>query len=267
MLSRWAGLAVMMVGFGGVGVAQQPAVAASGLSFEVATIKPASPESMGRSLGWEKRRFAAHDTTLSQMMQFAYNVQAKQIVGEPGWFDSETFDIEAQSEKAEPSVPEWRAMMQKLLAERLGLTLHHEQRVMSAYVLAVAKGGTKLSETAEADKDGEGFLPGVRIQRGAHMWMRVLGVKASMPELAAELQRVETDRPVVDKTGLTGRYNFSFTATSIKPFFAGESAATGEDAPPELFTALREQLGLRMEPEKTAVDCLVLDKVAKPLMD
>ena len=111
------------------------------------------------------------------------------------------------------------------------------------------------------------MLPGVRIQRGPHMWLRVVGVKASLPELAAEIQRVEMDRPVVEKTGLTGRYNFSMTATSIKPFFAGESAPTDGEAPAELFTAIQEQLGLKLEPAKTAVDCLVLDKVERPSLD
>jgi uncharacterized protein (TIGR03435 family) len=200
-------------------------------------------------------------------MQFAYNVQAKQIVDAPAWFDKETFDVEGQSEAAEPSVPEWRVMMQKLLAERLGMMLHHDQRVMPAYVLEIAKSGLKLSTTAEADKDADGMLPGVRIQRGQHMWLKVFGVKASMPELAAELQRVEMDRPVVDKTGLTGRYTFAMTATSIKPFFAGETASTEGDAPAELFTAIQEQLGLRLEPVKTAVDCLVLDKIERPVVD
>jgi uncharacterized protein (TIGR03435 family) len=202
---------------------------------------------------------------MSQMMQFAFNVQAKQIVGEPGWFDTETFDIEGQAEAAEPPAEEWRVMMQHLLVERLQIKLHHEQRVMAAYALSVAKGGPKFE--AATKEDTEGFKDVVRIQRGPHMWLRVLAVKGSMGQLASELQRVEMDRPVVDQTGLTGRYDFTLTATSIKPFFAGEEPPTGEDAPPELFTAIRDQLGLKLEPTKTAVGCFVLDKVERPVLD
>jgi uncharacterized protein (TIGR03435 family) len=260
-------LLALTLTLGVTAMAQQPTTAASGPTFEVATIKPSAPGQAGRSLGWNKRRFWAHDTTLTQMVQFAYNVHAKQIVDEPAWFDNETFDIEAQVESGEPSVAQWHTVLQRLLADRLGMTLHHEERVMPAYVLEVAKSGTKLSASAQPDKGADDMPPGVRVQRGPHMWLRVLGTKGSMPELAAELQRVEMDRPVVDKTELPGRYNFTLTATSIKPFFAGETAPTGDDAPPELFTALREQLGLRLEPQKTAVDCLVLNKVAKPVMD
>lgn len=238
--------------------AQKPAV--SGPGFEVATIKPSAPGQSGRSLGWEGRRFTAHDTTMSQMLQFAYNVQAKQIVGEPSWFDTETFDIDGVAEAGEPSAAEWRERMQQLLQDRLGMKYHREPRVMSAYALTVAKGGPKL----QPGKDVEGMTKGVRIQRGPHLWMRVVGVYATMPQLAAELQRVETDRPVVDQTGLKGEYNFDFTATSTKPFFAGEEPATDGSAPPELFTAIREQLGLKLEPVKTDVECIVLDQVEKP---
>jgi uncharacterized protein (TIGR03435 family) len=94
--------------------------------------------------------------------------------------------------------------------------------------------------------------------------MRVVGVGGTMAQLAAELQRVETDRPVVDRTGLAGEYDFSFTATSAKPFFEGEGPDTGDAAPPLIFTAIQEQLGLRLEPVKTEVECLVVDEVQRP---
>jgi uncharacterized protein (TIGR03435 family) len=236
------------------------------LTFEVATIKPSAPGQTGRSLGWDHRHFASHFTTFSQMMQFAYNVQEKQIINEPAWFDTETFDIEAQAETGEPTVQEWHIMMQRLLAERLGLTLHHENRVLPAYVLEVAKSGPKFSESSAPDPSIKDFLPGVRIMRGQHMYMRVMAFHGTMPELAAELQRVEMDRPVIDKTGLTGHYNFKLTATSIKPFFANDTPDP-ENPQPELFTAIREQLGLQLVPAKTAVDCLVLDHISKPVVD
>jgi uncharacterized protein (TIGR03435 family) len=238
--------------------AQAPVVNAAP-GFEVATIKPSSPEERGRSIGWEGRRFTAKYTTMSQMAQFAFSLQGKQIVGAPAWFDAETFDIEIVSEKGEPTVQEWRAILQRLLAERFGLKYHREQKVMPAYILSVAKTGPKL----DGEKADSGTLPMVRIQRGPHQFMKVMGVNGSMADLAAELQRVETDRPVVDGTGLHGRYNFTLTATSTKQFFAGETPDTRDDAPPELFTAIREQLGLKLEPAKAPVDCLVIDHVER----
>jgi uncharacterized protein (TIGR03435 family) len=265
---RRVGLLGLAVGMVTAGVQAQTAV--PGTSFEVATIRPSAPEEHARSLGWEGRRFTARDTTISQMVQFAYNLQAKQVVNAPGWLDSATYDIEAQAAAGEPSAAEFRVMMQHLLAERFGMKTHREPRTMSAYELVVAKGGAKLQTTRlQAAKDQAAqaqaeIPPGVRIQRGPHQWMRVVGVRGTMPELAAELQRVETDRPVVDRTGLAGEYDFSFTATSAKPFFEGEGPDTGDAAPPLIFTAIQEQLGLRLEPVKTAVECLVVDAVDRP---
>jgi len=237
--------------------------AEAGQSFEVATIKPSSPEEVARSLGWEGRHFSARHTTISQMVQFAYNLQEKQILDAPAWFGSTTYDIEAQAEAGQPLAAEFRVMMQHLLAERFGMKTHRESRTMPAYALVVAKGGPKLGVA----KDDPDMPPGVRIQKGQHQYMRAYGVHGTMAQLAAELQRVETDRPVVDKTGITGEYNFSLTATSEKAHFPGDTPATGDDAPPLLFSAIQEQLGLKLEAVKTEVECLVVDQVERPSLD
>jgi uncharacterized protein (TIGR03435 family) len=260
------GLLVVLVGIVSGGMRGQ-SLQAAGAGFEVTTIKPSAPEENARSLGWDGRRFTVHYTTMSQMVQFAYNLQAKQIVGAPGWVDSATWDIEGlapvgEPAGREPTAAEFRGMMQRLLAERLGLKMHWEPRTMSAYELMVAKGGAKLQ--APKKEEMAEIPPGVRIQRGPHEWMRVLGVRGTMPELAAELQRVETDRPVVDRTGLKGEFDFEMTATSAKPFFEGELPDTSDAAPPLIFTAIQEQLGLRLEPVKTDVQCLVVDAVQRP---
>jgi uncharacterized protein (TIGR03435 family) len=236
-----------------------------GDGFEVATIRPSAPdEPHARGLGWEGRHFTVHYTTMSQMVQFAYNLQAKQIVNAPGWLDSATYDIEAQAASGEPTAAEFRGMMQRLLAERLGMKVHWEPRTMSAYELVVAKGGPKLQAAKVEDRAKAEIPPGVRIQRGPHLWVRVLGVGGTMPELAAELQRVEFDRPVVDRTGIKGTFDFEMTATSNKPYFMGEVPDTSDAAPPSIFTAIQEQLGLRLEPVKTDVQCLLVDVVERP---
>jgi uncharacterized protein (TIGR03435 family) len=261
VLAMWAAVAVTGL------TAQTVAV---GQSFEVTTIRPSAPDEHARSVGWEGRRFTAHYTTISQMVQFAYNLQAKQIVDAPGWLDSTTYDIEGLAPVGEPAgrepmAAEFRGMMQRLLAERLGMKVHWEPRTMSAYELVVAKGGAKLAPAKElASREKAEIAPGVRIQRGPHEWMRVLGVRGTMPELAAELQRVETDRPVVDRTGIKGEFDFEMTATSAKPFFAGEGPDTSDAAPPLMFTAIQEQLGLKLNAVKTDVQCLVVDGVERP---
>ena len=242
----------------------------SSAEFEVATIRPNAPdEPHNRGISWEGRHFTAHYTTMSQMVQFAYNLQAKQVVNAPGWLDSATYDIEAlapvgEPAGREPTAAEFRLMMQRLLAERLGMKTHWEPRTMSAYELVVAKGGARLKAAKTEDRATAEIPPGVRIQRGAHLWMRVLGVGGTMPELAAELQRVEFDRPVVDRTGIPGEFDFAVTATSTKPYFVGEVPDTSDTAPPSIFTAIQEQLGLKLEPVKTAVQCLVVDAVERP---
>ena len=261
-MSFWRRVGLLAVSVGmAAGVQAQ---SADTVGFEVATIRPSAPEEHARSLGWEGRRFSAHYTTISQMVQFAYNLQAKQVVGAPGWLDTATYDIEGQAEAGDPTAAEFRGMMQRLLAERLGMKTHWAAQTMSAYELVVAKGGPKL-QVAKGQNDPKAEIAaGVRIQRGPHEWMRVLGVRGTMPQLAAELQRVETDRPVVDRTGLKGEFDFEMTATSAKPFFEGEGPDTGDAAPPLIFTAIQEQLGLRLEPVKTAVECLVVDAVERP---
>ena len=270
MNSRWrVGLVAALVGVMTAGMRGQ-SVAAAGMSFEVATIRPNAPdEPHNRGISWEGRHFTARYTTMSQMVQFAYNVQAKQIVNAPGWLDSATYDIEAQAPVGDPvgrdpTAAQFRGMMQRLLAERLGMKTHWEPRTMAAYQLVVAKGGAKLQASKIEDRTKAEIPPGVRIQRGPHLWMRVLGVGGTMPELAAELQRVEFDRPVVDRTGITGEFDFAVTATSTKPYFAGEVPDTSDAAPPTIFTALQEQLGLKLEPVKTAVQCLMVDAVERP---
>ena len=240
-------------------VAQKPADA--GPRLEVATIKPSAPEETGRFVGWEGRKFMMHYSTMSQVTQFAYGLQAKQIVGAPAWFDATTYDIDVLADTAEPTREQWKIVLQEMLSERLHLKVHPEQKVMPAYVLSVDKDGPKLKPPA--DEEGTGEF-GVRIGRGPHELVFVRSVRGSMGELASELQRVEMDRPVVDKTGLTGRFNFEMRATSTKPFFAGETPDPSDDAPPIVFTALREQLGLRLDPSKTEVRCLAVDRVEKP---
>src|ERR1700728_2599314 len=176
MLKRWL-LGSMVVGVSLGASAQAPIQAPS---VDVATIKLSNPEERARAIGWEGRHFTAHYTTISQVVQFAFGLQERQIVGAPAWFDTETFDIDVQADRGELSVAEWKIVLQQLLVDRFRMSYHKVQKVMPAYILTVAKGGPKL----QPPKDDPTLPPSVRIQRGPHQLLKVMGNRGSMAALA-----------------------------------------------------------------------------------
>lgn len=164
-------------------------------TFEVATIKPAKPDEQGKAFLVQGRRFKTINTTMTEIMSFAYGIHAKQIVGAPAWFDTDKFDIDAQPDgEGAPSDKQWRGMLQKLIVDRCKLTFHHDKRELSVYVLTVAKTGPKLSKS-EGDPNG---LPG--------LFFRAMGDlnvnNANMYDFSNLLQNAVLDRPVLDQTSI-----------------------------------------------------------------
>jgi uncharacterized protein (TIGR03435 family) len=240
-----------------------PMAADADPSFEVATVKPAKPEEQGRAFLVRGRQFSTINTTLTSLVSFAYDLQDKQIVGGPDWMTTDKWDIEAQPDV--PGVPnqkQLKSMLQKLLADRFQLKFHKDQKDLSAYVLAVAKSGAKMNKN-ESDPNG---LPGLFFQG-----LGILSVRnATMADFAQLMQSAVLDRPVVDRTALAGKYDFQLKWTPDESQFGGMGIkvpppSEAADAPPPLFTALQEQLGLKMDVEKTPVQVYVLDHVEKPL--
>jgi uncharacterized protein (TIGR03435 family) len=239
-----------------------PMAADADPSFEVATVKPAKPEEQGRAFLVRGRQFSTINTTLTSLVSFAYDLQDKQIVGGPDWMTTDKWDIEAQPDV--PGVPnqkQLKSMLQKLLANRFQLKFHKDQKDLSAYVLAVAKSGAKMNKN-ESDPNG---LPGLFFQG-----LGILSVRnATMADFAQLMQSAVLDRPVVDRTALAGKYDFQLKWTPDESQFGGMGIkvpppSEAADAPPPLFTALQEQLGLKMDVEKTPVQVYVLDHVEKP---
>jgi uncharacterized protein (TIGR03435 family) len=230
--------------------------------FEVATIKPSNPDRPGKVMTIKGRQVITINTTLSDLIVFAYGIHAKQIVGGPSWMASDKYDVTGQPEgQGMPNERQLRAMLQKLIEERFQLRTHRESRELPAYVLVVASGGPKLTRN-DSNPDG---LPG--------LFFRGLGVlpatNATMGDLAGVMQLAVLDRPVVDKTGLQGRFDFTLTWTPDETQFASMGvrvppASTDPNAPPVLFTAIQEQLGLKLESQRAPVDVLVVDKVERP---
>jgi uncharacterized protein (TIGR03435 family) len=230
--------------------------------FEVATIKPSKPEAQGKGFRVQGRRFSTMNTSLSDLITFAYGLHARQIAGGSAWMETEKYDLAAQPDgEGQPNDRQWKTMVQKLLADRFKLTFHRDKKELSVYAIAVGKTGPKLTKS-EGDPNG---LPG--------LFFRGLGVlpgrNATMADFAGVMQTAVLDRPVVDQTGLAGRYDFLLTWTPDETQFGGLGArvpppADDAAARPDLFTAIQEQMGLKLESTKAPADVLVVDRVEKP---
>ncbi|HEV2709950.1 MAG TPA: M56 family metallopeptidase [Edaphobacter sp.] len=228
-----------------------PAMAAdANPTFEVATIKPSSPEERGPRFGGEPHRFSVIHASLNDLFDFAYGLQKRQILDAPDWVASESYDISAVPDgEGEPSIKQWRSMVRKLMLDRFQLKFHYEKRELPVYLLTVAKGGPKLKKGDPNEPAGLGGGPG---NLGA--------TNASMADLAGLLAHGFLDRPVIDQTGLAGKFDLRLTWTPDEMQAATQSA----DAPPGLFTAIQEQLGLKLVSTKAPADVIVIDHVEKP---
>jgi len=248
----------------------KPMAADANPSFEVATIKPNnSGATQMQRLVIRGRNFNTVASSVQDLLSFAYNVQSKQIVNGPAWIGNDRFDIDAVPDaEGVPNSQQIRVMIQKLLADRFKLTFHHEQREMEAYVLEVGKSGPKMTvNESKGQLPGLGFGPG---QGG----ITLRAGNATMADLTGFLQVLVLDRPVVDRTGLTARYDLKVTFTPDDSQFNGHpprmpaaadgSAPAEAAAAPSLYEAFQEQLGLKLTAEKTQVDVIVIDHVEKP---
>jgi uncharacterized protein (TIGR03435 family) len=239
-----------------------PMAANADPSFEVATIKPSKPDEKGNAILVRGGQFSTINTTLLSLVEFAYDVQANQVVGGPDWMASEKFDLAAKPDTpGAPSDKQWKGMLQKLMADRFQLKFHREKKEMSAYVLAVAKNGPKLTKS-EGDPNG---LPGLFFHDLGQLYVQ----NATMEDFTHLMQSAVLDRPVVDQTGIKGRWNFVLKWTPDESQFGGlgmkvPPPSNAADAPPPLFTAIQEQIGLKLEAMKAPVEVLVLDHVEKP---
>jgi uncharacterized protein (TIGR03435 family) len=232
--------------------------------FEVATIKPSqSLEPSGSLKVSPGGQVNVTNFPVMVLLQFAYNVPRQQISGGPSWLDSDRFDIVGKPDTpGGPNMTQLKMMLQKLLADRLRLTLHHETKELSVYGLTVSKGGPRLVEDT-ANPNG---LP-TFLGRGGPQGRKFQN--ATMADFATDLRGSVGDRLVVDQTGLgSKRYDFILKWT---PFSSATNRAIGvlpaadnTDAPPDIFAAIQQQLGLKLVPTKTPVDVIVIDRVDRP---
>lgn len=273
MKKRLAGLGFLLAGL-------VFAQSSTPLAFEVASIKPSAPHARGMSLQMTAAGIRTTNTPVRMLITFAYDIRDFQLAGGPAWVGTERFDVIAKSERtaddASPSADirkmtdsqrtrftaEMRERVKALLAERFQLAIHRENREGSIYALAVAKGGSKLELAGESPEGPQG----IRMGRG-----QLTGAVAPLAILANVLSS-QLGHPVVDKTGLAGKYNFKLewspspeeNGAPGDPSKMTDTVISADPSGPSIFTALQEQLGLKLESQKGPIETIVIDRVEKP---
>jgi uncharacterized protein (TIGR03435 family) len=226
--------------------------------FEVASIKQSAPDRDEIRIDIEGRHFNTQNTTLNYLIQFAYGLHVGQVIGGPEGREAERYDIAAEAE-GEAQIP-WKPMLQELLTDRFKLRFHREQREKSTLTVVIAKSGLKLTKNA-SDPAGH---PDFSHSNGEG---KIVATNATIAEFAGMLQDyVFRDQLVVDQTHLTGRFDFALEFTPDQSEYRGRFAdrPLRNDSPPGFFTAIQEQLGLKMESAKVPIDVLVIDHFERP---
>jgi uncharacterized protein (TIGR03435 family) len=230
--------------------------------FDVASIRPSAPDEKG---GWVRfppgGRFEVHNAQLIFAIEQVYGVKDYQIVGAPKWivdWNTARFNIEAKAEGV-TSQDQLRSMAQNLLADRFQLKLHRETRDLPVYVLTPGKNGVKFKVTSDNDWPiRSGYVEPV-----APGWLQ--GANITMDKFVSMLSPYN-GRPILDRTDYTKAFTFKLQwAVEERPGRGGsEGDAQPDMARPSLFTALQEQMGLKLVAQKAPVEVLVIDRVERP---
>ncbi len=222
--------------------------------WEVVTVRPSDPNETNQSFRVEGRHVLIQRQTVEYMLMVAFGLQKNQILNVPDWVKTENFDADGVPDvEGQPSVQQFQVMVRKLLEERFGLKAHKEQREMEVYALRVPKDGSKLAPT----KSDPNALPSQDVY-GSGTGRTLKFRNVSMDDFAL-MMLYEVQRPLVNQTGLTGRYDFDLKFTKDE-----QAAAAEPNAPPGLFTAVQEQLGLKLDAVKAPAPVLVVDAVQRP---
>jgi uncharacterized protein (TIGR03435 family) len=217
-------------------------------SFEVASVKPNNSGSGSSSESTVPGRLTATNITISSLIQSAFGLKDFQIAGAPGWLRDDKYDIAAKTGTTKDlNEKELRPYLQALLADRFRFRYHRETREMQVYSLVIAKGGVKM-------KPHEGGGDSTTNVSSGSGRSSMNSTNAAMAHLA-DLLGGRLDRVVIDNTGLPGVYDLKLEwAPNPSP----------ESTDPSLFTALQEQLGLKLESTKGSVEIIVIDNIERP---
>ena len=238
-----------LVLFAGAVYGQSPAVA----RFEVASVRPNNADQFTGSSGLKTGHglLTASNVTLKRCIMGAYGVGPNQISGGPKWLDSDGYDIVAKADQPVGDAAQM-AMLQTLLYDRFKLAIHRETKTVEAFVLEVAKNGPRLEKAENAESS-------TRNSRG------LIDAKIITMDRFAEVLSRQMDLPVVNHTGLAGSFDLKleWTPESKGPVRPGTDDAATESGP-SIFTAIQQELGLRLRAKKAPVVVLVIDHAEKP---
>ena len=194
-------------------------------------------------------RLTMTNASLRTLLRNGYDIQNFQFAGGPSWLDSDTYDISATvADRVEVSQDRYRALIRALLAERFQLKVHWQTRQSDVYALVVAKNGPALKVAAAPSKE-----PGLNTNKSSHLG-RMIGTNVPVSYLSSVLG-IQLSHPVIDKTGLQGKYDWTLV---------WDPDPSPDSTEPSLFTAVQEQLGLKLKAQKGPVETLVIDSVAHP---
>jgi uncharacterized protein (TIGR03435 family) len=256
-------------------------------SFDEAVIRPVqnSDQLPSSHFRFTEDRFQSHNVTVRKLVEFAFHVEGREVVGLPGWAEQDFYDVQATIseetlEKLRSSTPDEidearRLMMRNLLLQRFGIVTHAEERTLSGFALVVSNGGPKMEEVAastvvattpEAIQQNPKAAPLFDLSGG-----RLHAERVSMTELAAFLGR-DLGKSVEDGTHLDGRYNFdldyhvdsSRMFTGMPPMPPGYSVVRAGNDSPDVMTAVRDQLGLQLKPQNVKTAIVAVDHIDRP---
>jgi uncharacterized protein (TIGR03435 family) len=269
---RWALRFLAALALTPIATAQQQSSDAPLPAFDIVSIKQHDPRDLKGVAKSTPDGLHLINILLGDIIREAYSVHFNgQIADAPAWLRSTRFDIEAKV--AEADLPAFhhlthdqlRLMVRSILTDRFSLKLHHETKPMPVYALTVAKNGLKMKQATPGDTYPNGFKGGDGVIRSNSMAIRresagenqIRAQGITITRLVDALSEGEQDRMVIDRTGLTEKYDFSLTWTQ------NQNSSTDTDSP-SLFAAVEEQLGLKLEATKTPVDTIVIDHIEMP---
>ena len=231
-------------------------------AFDVATIKPSDTSAPhGTFIRHNGRQIIAYNMSLRQLITYAYSLHTSQIADGPPSLLATHFDIDGVPDiDGHPNVSQTRLMFQKLLVSRFSLAFHHDSRELSVYAIQIAKSGPKLAPTTSKPGDSTHFT---------FSCPPVLTVRDySISDFAKGMQEAFLDKPVVDQTGLNGRYDFDlkWALDDAQTYCPSNPAGSRNDpnAPPNLYTAIQEQVGLKLVSTRAPVQVMVIGHIEKP---
>jgi uncharacterized protein (TIGR03435 family) len=272
VLLKWFGIFAIATGTLGFGqdAKQTPSAqvdqqrASAVIQFEVATIKPDKESDGPRFVGHTPTGLTVKNMPILFLLREAFGLEDDRILGAPAWVKTERFDIVAKV--GEPDIPrlkmmtidQRRLMLRPFLQDRFHLKSHYENKVLPVYVLVIAKGGSKMKDFKPP---GDPATNGLRYSGRGH-----LEAHGTSMEFTVSVLSQQVGRTIVDKTGLTGKYDYTleWEPDDGPPTAGTDNVLAVDSGKASIFTALQEQLGLKLEPQKAPINVLVIDHIEAP---